>query len=307
MAVVQPVVEPARPAVEELLNQGAAIFARCQASTDDDSLEHLAPLIFFHHTLEMLDSSWALARRGRCAGALPCLRSAFEGTLSLRYVLAGSRDQLRERGMAFLVSVMHHRIRAFEILIEGTDRRRRFLSAIGADAFLGGDEELEFPPLSSATDSRQRISAMLDRDPLWTSASQEYNRTKQRRKSRPHWYSLFDGPSHLRALASTVQMSGFYDFLYQQWSRTTHGVDFDRILGGARNVGATFSRIPDATRVATLVSFLMFFGLNASRTILSYYRGEEEFFARWYSAEIRSTYQAISRSLSGDLQREMQP
>jgi hypothetical protein len=73
----------------------------------------------------------------------------------------------------------------------------------------------------------------------------EYQRIKEqksgrRRRYKPKWHELFDGPSSIYKLAESVGMLSSYLVYYQPWSSTVHGTDATRLLFGKEDGTAEF-------------------------------------------------------------------
>ena len=78
-------VDAAIPLLQEVVNYGLAVFARCSARPDGHD-ENLAIPLPFHHLLEMIDGVQILIAEAAPVTARLQLRSAFEALLAIEYV-----------------------------------------------------------------------------------------------------------------------------------------------------------------------------------------------------------------------------
>lgn len=92
-------IDAAVPLLEEVVNYGLAVFARCSVRPDGRD-ENAAILLPFHHLLEMIDGVQVLVAAAAPIPARLPLRSAFEALLAIEYITQA--DTVR-RAYAYLV------------------------------------------------------------------------------------------------------------------------------------------------------------------------------------------------------------
>lgn len=294
VALAYPVTSKAHPVLCEIINQGAAILARCEKSVDDSGEAHppdthLAVFTALHQLLEALDAANELLRSGRAAGSHPALRSAFEAILTIEFILE-SRATYRQRAFAYLHAAQRDKIRIWEQHVSGTHARKEFEKAFRRDTSMSSGAPPKYPNAPAAV-KRQRALLL---KAGWKEAVAEWKRMKKADNRAPEWFRLYNGPRSLLELSERVGRSFQYEILYRKWSRTAHAQDLGRVLG-AKDGGPAYSMIPDVRGIDTAFFLAMSFGIGANRTVLKFFRGEEKFFSDWYKREVADIFIALSR------------
>lgn len=280
----------AAPVLREVIAQGAAVLARCEASVGakfpPPQDPHLAVLLCLHQELEALDAANELLRIGRAAGAIPSLRSAFESVLSIEFLLA---DDTERRGYAYLVTAQKDRLRLIEQLTPGTERRKHVEALAKRDRFFQSAPPLH-PDAPKLLDNHLRLLSR----PGWKEAAGAWDARKSAmRGGRPAWYSLNGGPVGLEQLADAVGRPYEYEVLYRGWSNTAHGHDPSRVIRG-EDGELGYAMIPDYRGLQTAYTFAIGFGTEAVRRVLLHYRDEEDFFRRWYAEKVSAVFRRLS-------------
>ena len=104
-----PLVDDAAPLLTELVNHASLAFRRCDAASDNHGGENedLAPFLLYRNTIELIDGI-DTRFRARCVdAAVPVLRAALEGSLSLEYIMKG--DYAR-RSLSWTCAYAHARV-----------------------------------------------------------------------------------------------------------------------------------------------------------------------------------------------------
>jgi len=267
-----------RPALRAVIDHGVGVFERCsQTAPDGDA--NLGVLMPFHHALEMLDGVEVLLDSSCVVAARTSLRSAFEASLGLRYVLESDFEQ---RALAYVVADLKERIRWYEEMDPDTEAGQRFREVMGVSE---ETSDFPFPTPDHCRAQSENLSEMLDEDGF-KDISEEYDATAERRK-RPPWYSLFGGPANLRELAVHMGEGDSYLVLYRTWSRTTHGTDLYRQLTAGPDGVPSVRVIRCPLEMPTVYALASGIGVKAARAVLGHYRsGELEQASRWYLTEV---------------------
>ncbi|MCE9556615.1 MAG: DUF5677 domain-containing protein [Planctomycetes bacterium] len=172
------------------------------------------------HVAEHFDAIAVLASEGCCEACKVHLRSAFEASLQIRYLLEADSEQ---RGVAYHVATVHQRNRIDRQLMPGSD----FGKELRATATKGSMEAEIFATLDPV-DYAARIArreALLTESP-YAEVNTEWQRLhKDPKRPPPHWYQLFGGPSSVRKLARRFDMLFWYDLIYSSWSGNVHAGD----------------------------------------------------------------------------------
>ena len=290
VAAIRPLAERACPAIREVVAHGVEVFDRCLRVASESGKggpldEHVAVFFAFHRLLESLDAANELIRLGRVASSVLPLRSAFEALLALEYMLQADTTN---RAYAFLVGQMKGRIRECDLQTAGTDARL----ALERDAAAEG-MACTFELNADAPKVRAGIEALLQ-TPRWRPAADAWDAAKlAQRGRRPAWYSLFDGPKNLRELAAAVRKAYPYALLYRSFSEHTHVADLARVFSAGEGM-VRFACIPDWRRARNPSAMAMYFGVTASRQVLTRYCPSEVVNHKyWYATKIKAVIHAI--------------
>lgn len=267
------------PLLDELVNFGAALYARSKGNRSDMLTPEGAPLLIFLHILEMTDGVSELVKQGCTAAAAPDVRAIFESALGLEYMLAKDTEA---RARAWLVGYASDELEMFD-QIEGVGKAGQdFQNALKDDTLAG---LLDVKPLGRyAKAQRPAIEALLAQPehlPIVAARS-------ALKKRKPNWYSVFGGPSDLRQLSKQLKREAQYLVLYAYLSSIQHGQNTRRFLSSAAAAEKTplAKLLRDPSALPTVAGLAATHSLRAIFLILNYYR-RGEVYERWYKEEIR--------------------
>jgi hypothetical protein len=267
-----------RPVLKAVIDYGVGVFERC-SHTAPDGDTNLAILMQLHHALEMLDGVEVLLDSSCVVAARTPLRSAFEASLGLRYVL---QSDVNQRAMAYLVTDLKDRIDWYGEMDPETDAGRRFRKDMGVSE---ETSDFPFPTPETCRAGAARLRSLLESEDF-KPFSAEYDAVAAKRK-RPPWYSLFRGPGNLRELAIQLGEGDNYLILYRTWSKTTHAVDLYRQLTGGPDGTASVRVIRSPVGVSTVYLHACSVGVESARVVLEHYRPAElEQHAKWFMAQV---------------------
>ncbi len=254
------------------------MFERC-GHTAPDGDTNLAILMQLHHVLEMLDGVEVLLESSCVVAARAPLRSAFEASLGLRYVLQSDLDR---RAMAYLVADLKERIRWYEEMDPETDVGRQFRKDMGVSE---ATSDFPFPAPEHCRSRAANLRTLMKREDF-SPISAEYDAVAKKRRW-PPWYSLFGGPRNLRELAVQLGEGDDYLILYRTWSRTTHAADLYRQLTAESDGTPAVRVIRNPLGMSSVYLQACGIGLESSRAVLEHYRsGELTQHAKWYMSQI---------------------
>ncbi len=276
-AQIDPIRRLGDPLLRQVIDEGVAVFERCNQSAPDGDV-NLGVLFPFQHILEMADGAQILLAESGVTASQPVLRSAFEALVGLKYVLSNNTEV---KALCYVVADLKDRIRWYDSMDPTTDHGRRYREDVGIENKPG----FPIPAIDDVRRARSQLEGLLLQPPYREHAD-EYDRLLRARKRRPHWYSLYDGPASFRELTSVTGDLDDFVILYGQWSKTTHAVDLARQLGREGGVATIqIIRAPDGIEQRYL--FAIYFVLEATRRVLQHYRpGELERYARWYKQSV---------------------
>ena len=274
------------PILRRVVDEAVGIFQRCsETATGGD--ENLGILMPFHHAIEMLDGVEVLLDNSCVVASHPALRSAFEASWALRYVLA-DEDYIRQRSLSYVVGDTYERIYWYEEHDPRSNRGKQFL----ADMDLEKGSDFPMPDVADA----EPLEEMLVREPFAPIAA-EYERIAAETSGRVKWYSLFGGPRSVKDLARQIGELDNYLILYRLLSKTVHATDMSRQLTKTHDGAApavSVIRSPIGTSHTYVWSINI--GVEVSKKVLEHYRaGELPRFAKWYLEEVSPIAEQLSR------------
>jgi hypothetical protein len=178
----------------------------------------LPPIMIYRYILDLGDSIATLLRFGAGASAFSILRSLFESSLALQFILEGNRLH-SERANAYYVSYLIGKHKVLRKQDGSTDMGTQFRTLVLDDPAL---KDTEFPQRDTRAD-RDKIDQLL--------SSEDYqlywNNYKQaKKKGKPYdWYCLCSDVTSRRGLANVLKREGEYEVLYSYLSSIAHAED----------------------------------------------------------------------------------
>ncbi|MCH7589398.1 MAG: hypothetical protein IIC78_15380, partial [Chloroflexi bacterium] len=151
----------------------------------------------------------------------------------------------------------------------------------------------DFPPLPREKVRRaiENMENLLSRDQF----EEIMREIEGHRRSRPHWYSLFGGPSNLRELAQYLQRHLQYEVLYRQWSQSAHAQDFYPFIAPGQSGEKRVRGLRDLASTNEVVTFAATFLIDSTRLLINkFHLGE--LWGNWYIREVRDRYLAAAKS-----------
>ena len=280
-ATVRPVAELSTPLLQELVNSGLMIFRRCEkeASRTGKENEDVAAMALYRHVIEMVDTVEVLVANSCGTGAIPVLRSVFEGVLGLLYLLGDDKTYI-DRTLAWLVADIHIWIKARQLLEPGTQRGKQY-AQLYAKEFAKVIPRL---PQAGIAAEIQQLEQLL-KTPQFAPINAEYQRTNKQLKRAPDWFALYGGPKNRAELAKLLGKGAIYQLLYGDLSTLAHGNDLRRYLtdGSGRPAYDGVRRPNEVQFIAELSALLL---IEASRAMIQKFR-EGENLAPWYKREVK--------------------
>lgn len=189
----------------------------------------LPAISLFRRVLEVTDAISVLLKSSAVDPCEILLRTLFETTLSLEYLLEEDTDR---RGMCYLYDSRAEQV----AYLKRFDPKSSNYKAFKED-FKRSHVFKEIPEFTA--DMRNeiaRINAWLN-DPQRANVQQEYNRVRAKGVDAKQWYSPFSDLTNKNSkgegtllrrvddLAKHLNKFDLYVILYKQWSKTVHGSD----------------------------------------------------------------------------------
>lgn len=270
--------------IEETVNYGSNVFNWCFSSLNGGD-EHVPIFLSFRHIFELLDSISILIKSSCVDPCKILLRSIFESSLTIEYLLEKDTSQ---RGMDFMVCYYHELLKFYRRWNPEDQMCKEFRQKLKADEVLKNMKIVEFPDIKKEIEKRLKIFKL----PKYSESEKEYESLRKESSGRIKWYSLHDGPRSVQELAECLDRPGFYQILYHQWSPAVHGTDIIKDKISSDESGKVFVsqiRLPTAAQEITL--FAVSFALaNINIFIDKFIPEKKAESAKWYKDEIRDSY-----------------
>lgn len=212
-------------------------------------------------------------------GAIPVLRSVFEGTLGLLYLLSDDKKYI-DRALSWLVADVHTRIKARQLLEPGTQRGEQY-AQLYAKEFA---KVIKNTPNDKIAAEIKQLKQLLQ-TPQFAPVTAEYNQTKRQYKRDPDWFSLYGGPKNRADLASILGKGAIYRLLYGDWSTLAHGNDLRRYVFDGSGM-PTFDGVRRPNELQFVSQLSAFLLIEASRTMIQKFRKGENL-EPWYKQEVK--------------------
>ena len=282
-------IDLASPLLQELVNNGTNVFMRCQAEAGEgEADEHVPVFTLYLHVLEMTDGIEVLISQSCANAAIPLVRSSFEATLAMEYIM---ESDYRQRAFAWMASNAHNRMRYYESVDPSTLRYKQLAKELLNDKVM---PQINLPPAAdpaAAVDDMRKLLA----EPQYKRAEAEYQSEKKRTRRTPQWFSLFGGSANLRDLAVTLGRGAEYEYLYRYWSSIAHGVDITRFLTPTDSGEPGIYPLRNARDLPQIALFASHYLLDATTLLIRKFRPGEDI-SRWYKREVRTRFLKLSRT-----------
>lgn len=273
-------------ALRQVVDYGTHLIPRCWHSSGRTVRDMVLLPILLKQIVGMLDAATELLSKGCVESAMLPLRSLFEASIYLDWILK-SKSPMRAR--AYYVWNVRRQLRWTNRAIAGTKEQKalaadlRGLSVVSS--FAAPEEQKKL--IAEA----QRLSKHLA-EPKNSAWSERFDRRRGSRLYDVEWYQvLFTKRRSLRFLAQSVHRMPEYRVIYELGSETMHSSKSDshvRILDGGR-LGIRSLR--ELTEFPFVFQMLMGTALHAYHAALDSYRREEALnFWRKYVETWRSVF-----------------
>jgi hypothetical protein len=177
--------------LQELVNYSTTVFRRCETSATGAENEDLAVLMLYLHMIEMTDGIEVLISQSCPTPAEPLVRSAFEALLSIEYIIETDYIQ---RSLSWLTLYAHNRLDFYESLDVTTPKGHAFKKAMTDD---DAGKNVNLPSPIKVQAAKLNLQNLLER-PQFLAIEAEIKAGVLKRKRKPQWYQLFNGPANLR-------------------------------------------------------------------------------------------------------------
>ena len=270
------------------MNAALMAFRRCEVEAADKGKENedVAALILFRQIIDMADGIEVLLAESCGTPAIPVLRSLFEASIGLTYLLSDDAKYV-ERSLSWLVTNIHNGIKERETLEPGTKKGGEYEKLY--------EKELGRPasgqPNAAIAAEIQSMEAGLQ-NAQFGPIEAEYQRTRQQIRRVPAWYALFNGPKNLAELAEATENGALYRLLYGDWSGLGHANDLGRFLS-SQNERAMFDAVRRPNELQFIGQKTALLVVRAiSQMINRFRRGEN--LEGWYLRDVKPLFDSLT-------------
>lgn len=276
-------IDVACPMLQEIINFATNAWRRCETSTSGRENEDLAAIMLYLHMIELTDGIEVLLRHSCPVPAIPLLRSCFEASLSIEYILESETEYVR-RSLSWFAGYAHDRLRWYGSLDPSSPRGKHEYEHIMRDKTA---KSMTWPTPDQVQQLMKPLTCLLAK-PQFKQIECEYKKLRKLRGN-PPWYWLFAGPSSLAELAKRLRRFGQYAIQYRDWSSVVHAADLSRFITRNKRGERAFwaLRTPTCFRevALTAASFL----LSATKLMLKRFRPTEDV-GDWFIREVRAPF-----------------
>lgn len=289
-------VEKANPLLIELVNHASWAFQRCQTGCSGRENEDVAPFVLYRHIIEMVDGVQVLITESCAVAAVPLLRTAFEASLALEYIVI-DEAHYAERSLSWLYAYVDRQISVYTEYDPATPEGTAFKETWDDANLVGYD-----PSTDMKDESRKHVAALkgvLDQKEFAAIKAEFTRRMKGRGKRKPGWYSLFGGPGSIEQLAKSLKQGHVYKVLYRRWSSVIHAGDLSAYMDKTLDGVPMFKGVRYPEHLRDAAAYAATFMLRATRLMVQRFRIGEDLLS-WYLREVRGNYCELCVREKGD-------
>jgi len=262
--------------LDECVNYGTHCLTWCTEKITNQNNYELTPIMLIRHVLEILDSISVLYRQGCINSSEPLLRSLFEAILGINYIL---KEDTKRRALAYQISNQIQRLSTYRKIEKSILQNSKFHS------HKTRLEKLKGGILSNSQQIQRKI-----KNKEVVKIINEWYRVRNFQKRNPNWFSLFEGPQSIQALAGELGYRDWYDSLYRKWSTGVHATDtFNNIVRQGQR--AMILGLRDQRNLQAYSSLALSMAITTYRSAIQYFAPQMEIdFSQWYVSSIRNWY-----------------
>ncbi len=233
--------------------------------------------LFLRNCIELGDGISILIRQSSIDPGTILLRTLFENSLGILYLLEKNEEQ---RLYSFMVWRIKKDIKYY----------KQFISSYPSNAEL--KSKLKKDKLQLSLDKffdREEIKNIIERKveflnkPKFKQISLEYEKCSKKRNN-PNWYSLFDGPRNIKELSYYFGKIVEYEFQYRKYSENVHATGLMKGFASAGEGKAQIIQIRDFENCKNLyiatVSYLL---MSFNEIIVKRNIEKRSEFLKWHS------------------------
>jgi len=270
--------------IEETVNFGSHIF-KWSLNSVNGGVEYIPVFLSFRNIFELLDVISVLIKYSCCDPCKILLRSIFESTLAIEYIL---EKDTKQRGMDFMAWYYNQELKIHRRHDPDDQMYKEFRKNMENDKMLKDWKLPEFPTIKEEI---ERLKNILN-SKSYKESKKEFNLLKKKGITNPRWYELHNGPRNIEKLADYLHRSRFYQILYRHWSPAVHGTDLIRNKISLDDAGHVYIwQIRSPKKAQEITKYSISFALMNINVFIDFFKPEKkEELANWYINEIHDSY-----------------
>ena len=258
-------ISEALDSLQDLVDYGTHLLLRCYTSSDKSLKDVVALFSLFKNALSMADATEIMMRQGVTRPSLLQIRSLFEVSVTLQWVLQESGD---ERARTYHVANLRRQRLWASRYLPGTDENeafRDFWNTVGERTLSPGRENEIRTQIAELDKGLSRLS-MCD-------LNKKFEAFYQRNKREQDWYKIL-GVRSFWEIAKDVGRTAEYSVIYVAGSETMHGSTYrGQVAFDGPEIITDPLRSPE--EIDFTLTTTMVLTLNMLRSTLEHYRPDE--------------------------------
>jgi hypothetical protein len=276
------------PYLEDIVNYATNAFVRCEESMQRVDGTPSSLIYLYYPVIQIADGIQTLCASACFDASIPLLRSLWEGTISIEYML---EEDFENRSSAWLACCYAKNIGMYESLDPTTQRGKEMQAIRKKDKLHGNLAFLSKTP-EWIGDQMDQTNKKLSRVELKEALEQMKADPRKPRK----WYSINGGPMDLERLAERLGRPLEYQYLYRYFSEMSHATDVGRAIMADKG-RLCLAPLRNSSNAGMIYSLTITYLIQATQSVVSKLRPEEEEHVRKQLADIMKRHrpEAFSR------------
>lgn len=201
--------------IDEIVNKTEWVIEKSTEINANNEFE-IAALLSLRQIADYADGVSILIKQNSNDSAVPVIRSLFEVSIGLEYLL---QENFEERSLKLLF--FYYKMQEAELLKQkkGTPEYEKLIQELESDPNVA-KETIDLVNVDGIDEKILLVQNTLN-NPLYKEINSYYQSVKKGKKK--YWYSLLDGPENLEKLVKSLDMGSRYKISYGFWSTYAHG------------------------------------------------------------------------------------
>lgn len=205
--------------LEELCNFASNALVRCEKSLKGIKGTPATLIFLYFHIIQMSDGVQVLCSRASYDTAVLLLRSLWEATLSVEFIV---ESDFEKRSTAWLASCYLKRKRSDELL-RSIDGKKSKFELMQENDKVHRDTKFTLPDQMQLAKQLEQYDKMFEKQ-KFQEALELLGKNRGNKKVKK-WYAIDGGPNNLKELADHLEHPIEYEKIYKAFSDVSHGQD----------------------------------------------------------------------------------